>query len=167
MYSRLHVCFLLQQWSSHSRCLSNKNGYTNRQHRLTGSNRKSLDFYVVSKAIQHLHQIGSSLTASWNGVPLSETPRDPTETGRRISPPCYDVPRNGFYPLLAGPFRTQSRSSPGLHSTNTDSALGRQRPLCYDVLRSFRPYRLDSADVFMFPGYLQPQYLTPIFKPLS
>jgi len=47
------------------------------------------------------------------------------------------------------------------------SALGRQRPLCEDVLLSFSPYRLDSADVFMFADYLQTQNLTEIFKPLS
>lgn len=48
-----------------------------------------------------------------------------------------------------------------------DSALGSQRPLCGDVLLSFCPYTLDSADVFMSACYLQPQNLTPIFKPLS
>jgi hypothetical protein len=118
MHSRLHVCVLLQQWSARSACMLSKNGHTNRQHRLTGSNRKLLDIRVVSPEIQRLHQIDSSLTASWNGVPPSETPWHSTEPGRIISPPCYDVSRNGFYPLLAGQFRTQPRTlftSPPLH----------------------------------------------------
>jgi len=53
-----------------------------------------------------------------------------------------------------------------LHQSS-GSALGRQRPLFGDVLLYFRPYSLDYADVFMFAGYLQPQNLTQIFKPLS
>jgi hypothetical protein len=47
------------------------------------------------------------------------------------------------------------------------SALGLQRPLGEDVLLFFSPYRVDSADVFMFADYLQTQNLTQIFKPLS
>ena len=37
---------------------------------------------LVSTAPQHLHRLGTSLAASWNGIRLSESPRSCTATGR-------------------------------------------------------------------------------------
>lgn len=125
------MCFLLQQWSACPPCLLSKTGHTHRQHRLTSSDRKPLNFRVRSTAIQHLHRIGTSSTASWNGVPPSETSWYSTETGRIISTPCYDVPRNRSYPRLAGPFRTQSHTLFTNHQTAHLVAKGYFVGMCF------------------------------------
>ena len=112
-------------------CLLSKTGHTHRQHRLTSSDRKPLNFHVVSTAIQYLHRKGTSLTSSWNGVPPSETSWHFTAIGRITSTPCYDVPRKSSYPRLAGPFRTQSRTLFTSHRTAHLVAKGHFVRMCF------------------------------------
>jgi hypothetical protein len=125
-------------------------------------------FRVVSITLQHLHRNGTSMAASWNSVLPSESPWHCTATRRIIFTLSYDVPRNGSCPLWAGLFRPRSL----MRVTSLPLCQHRQRTLSlpatsWYVLRSFCLYWLDSAQVFRFADYLQPQNMTPIFSPLS
>ena len=162
MFTRLHVCFLLQQWSALPPCLLSKTGHTHRQHRLTSSGREPLNFRVVSTAtlppdrhffdgiLERCSSFGNiqALYGNWTNS-LHTLLWCPAE--RLLSSFGWAIPKAITYAFHHSP----------------DSALGRQRQLCGDVLLSIRPYRLGYADVFMFAGYLRSQNPKPIFKPLS
>lgn len=73
---------------------------------------RNLWLYIcaVSTAVQHAHRIGTSLAASWSGVPVSKSPCHCKATQRSLFHTPYDVPRKGSYPLRAGPFRLRSHA---------------------------------------------------------